>query len=123
MLNINERKVLSEIKKIDESTRNQNTNNEYEFMFKSKITQSVNIEEYELNEILRNLNEKGYICNIFNSDNNYIHGTQLTDKGQMALKYNTKHWIIYIFKNYIWVIFTIFLTAILTAYFTVLFTQ
>lgn len=123
MLSTNEYKVLSKIKEINDEISKQKLDNKYEFMFKSQILNEVNIEEYELNEIMQKLNHENYICNLFNSDDKYIHGTRLTDKGLMALKYNKKNWIKYIFKNYIWVIITIFLTAILTAYFTYLFTK
>lgn len=122
MLSTNEKKVLTTIKQIDdeESKSKERISN---FIFTSKIAKELNLEEYELNEIMRSLNEKGYICNIFNEDDKYIHGTKLTDKGKVELKHYVKNVAIYIFKQYVWVVITILITAILTAYFTSLFTR
>lgn len=121
MLSANEKKVLTIIKQIDdeESKSLERISN---FIFTNKIAKELNLEDYELNEIMRSLNEKDCICNIFNEDDKYIHGTKLTDKGKVELKHYVKNVIIYIFKQYIWVVITILMTAILTAYFTSLFT-
>ncbi|MBD5537861.1 MAG: hypothetical protein HDQ99_19860 [Lachnospiraceae bacterium] len=124
MISHKEYKVLCIIKQIiDEESTSTHTP---EFLFKSKIEKKVKtlkIEDYELNEIMRSLNKQEYICNLFNVDTNAIHGASITDSGLLAIKNYKKDLAKYIFKRYIWVLFTIIITAILTGYFTSFFTK
>lgn len=122
MLSIDEYKVLSKIKNINDNASCKNSE-EYEFTFRSKILSETDIEDYELNEILRSLDNKGYICNLFNKDTKYIYCTKILDSGKVALKNYKKDFAKHIFNKYIWVVFTIILTAILTGYFTSFFTK
>lgn len=124
MLSHKEYKVLCMIKQIkDQESASAHT---YKFIFKGEIDNKVNtlkIKDYELNEIMRSLNRQEYICNLFNTDTNAIYGTEITDSGLVAIKNYKKDFAKYIFKRYIWVLFTIVITAILTGYFTSFFTK
>jgi len=123
MISRKEYKILCIIKQI----KNENPTYTSEFIFKNKIDDkirhTIKIEDYELNEIMRSLNKQEYICNLFNSDSNAIYGTEITDSGLVAIKNYKKDFVKYIFKRYIWVLFTIIITAILTGYFTSFFTK
>ena len=125
MLTYREYKVLSLIKQIyDEESLNSNYSSS--FKFQEKIIEKVselNIEVYELNEIMRSLDKKGYICNIFNNDTKDIYCTEIMDSGKVALKNYKKDLVIFIFNKYIWIVLTIIITAILTGYFTAYFTK
>lgn len=124
MISIKEYKILCIIKQIkDDESISTHTS---DFIFKSKIDNKVSklkIQDYELNEIMRSLNKQEYICNLFNTDSNAIYGTEITDSGLVAIKNYKKDFVKYIFKRYIWVLFTIIITAILTGYFTSFFTK
>ena len=123
MISRKEYKILCIIKQI----KNESPTHTSEFIFKNKIDEkirhTIKIEDYELNEIMRSLNKQEYICNLFNSDSNAIYGTEITDSGLVAIKNYKKDFVKYIFKRYIWVLFTIIITAILTGYFTSFFTK
>lgn len=88
------------------------------FVCKEDISLKIKYKEYELNEIIRSLANRGYITNIFNEDDANIHGTTIIDAGRVALKYYHINFIKYLFEKYIWVIIISALTAFLTAYFT-----
>lgn len=123
MISIKEYKVLCMIKQIKDEETSTHTS---DFIYKSKIDNKVSklkIQDYELNEIMRSLNKQEYICNLFNTDSNAIYGTEITDSGLVVIKNYKKDLVKYIFKRYIWVLFTIVITAILTGYFTSFFTK
>lgn len=123
MLTKNEYKVLSVIKELNDSTED-NQDKKYSPILYSKVTAKISgYEEYELNEIVRALDDKDCTSNLFSTDDSDILCTKITDKGNFELKHYHKNLFSYIFKRYIWVLFTIIITAILTGYFTAIFTK
>lgn len=115
MITCNEYKVLTAIKAATESKNGK-------FVFKDEI-KIPHLDEFEINEIMRELYRQQHITNIFNSDDKCIHGAKIEDSGLVEIKNYKKNLIKHILTNYVWVLITIILTAILTGYFTHLFTK